>query len=79
MITFKGITGEVKDVNKMLGLGWKIQDDVMKLHGLMSSPKIVTKREILRCISQLFDPLGYMLPVTIRSRIFLQDIWRAKV
>ena len=79
LTTFKGIAGEVKDVNKMLGLGWRIQDDVMKLHGFMSSPKIVTKREILRCISQLLDPLGYMLPVTIRSRIFLQDIWRAKV
>ena len=79
LVTFQGVAGEIKDVNKMLGLGWNVQEDITMLHGHVSSPKIVTKREILRCVSQLFDPLGYMLPVTIRSRIFLQDIWRIKV
>ena len=51
----------------------------MRLYGHMSSPEVVTKREILRCVSQLFDPLGYMLLVTIRSRLFLQDIWRTQL
>ena len=39
----------------------------------------ITKCEILKCISQLFDPLGYMLPVTIRSRMLLQEVWRTRV
>ena len=78
LVNFKGIAGEIKDVNKMLGLGWDVKADIIQLYGHISTPTIVTKREILRCVSQLFDPLGYMLPVTIRARIFLQDIWRSK-
>ena len=73
-----GVAGEIKDTNKILGLGWKVQGDVMHLIGHFSSPKIITKREILRCISKLLDPLGFMLPVTIRSRMFLQEIWRTQ-
>ena len=76
LVTHMGVAGEIKDTNKILGLGWKVQGDVMHLFGHLLSPKIITKREILRCISQLFDPLRYMLPVTIRSRIFFQEIWR---
>ena len=68
LVTAMGVAGEIKDVNKMLGLGWEVQKDVMTL--FVSSSKDITKRGILQCISQLFDPLGYMLPVTIRSRIF---------
>ena len=32
----------------MLGLGWDVKADVMKLYGHISSPEIITKREILR-------------------------------
>ena len=45
----------------------------------MATLDTITKREILKCISQLFDPLGYMLPVTIRSRMLLQEVWRTRV
>ena len=67
LVTAMGVAGEIKDVNKMLGLGWNVRGDV------------ITKREILWCVSQLFDPLEYMLRVAIRSQIFLQDIWRTQL
>ena len=51
----------------------------MMLYSHMLSPKVVTKQEILWFVLQLFDPLGYMLPVAIKSRIFLQDIWRTQL
>ena len=79
LVTHMGVAGEVGNTNKILGMGWDLREDVMHLMGKLSSPTNITKREILRCISQLFDPLGYVLPVTIRSRIFLQDIWRTHV
>ena len=79
LATSYGVDGEVKETNKILGLGWKIKEDSLRLMGHISSPGKLTKREILRNISQVFDPCGYMLPVTIRSRIFLQEIWRIKV
>ena len=79
LVSNYGVGGELKDLNKVLGLGWKIEEDSLRLVGAVSPPKGVTKREILSCISRIFDPLGYMLPVTIKSRILLQEIWRTKV
>ena len=79
LVSNYGVAGEIKELYKVLGLGWKIEDDSLRLVGSTLPPKRVTKREILRCISRIFDPLGYMLPVTIKSRIFLQEIWRIKV
>ena len=79
LVTAMGVAGEIKDINKMLCLGWNVREDVMMLYGHMPSPKVVTEREILRCVLKLFDPLGYMLPVTIKSRIFHQDIWRTQL
>ena len=79
LVSHYGVEGRIKELNKVLGLGWKIKEDSLRLVGPLSPPKHITKREILRCISRVFDPLGYMLPVTIKSRILLQEIWRIKV
>lgn len=34
-----------------------------------------TKREFLKIIMSVFDPLGCLAPFTIRSRILMQEIW----
>ena len=38
-----------------------------------------TKREILRWTSGIFDPLGFISPVTIRAKLFLQQLWQKYV
>ena len=38
-----------------------------------------TKRKVLSLISSLFDPLGWLSPLIIRGRIFLQALWKSKV
>ena len=43
LVTAMVVAGEIKDVDKMLGLGWNVRGDVMRLYGHMSSPKVVTK------------------------------------
>ena len=35
----------------------------------------ITKRSILSKIAKLFDPLGWLSPVLIQSKILLQDLW----
>ena len=39
----------------------------------------VTKRDILQASSQIFDPLGWVTPVTVRAKILLQEIWQTKL
>ncbi|XP_066589335.1 uncharacterized protein [Prorops nasuta] len=38
-----------------------------------------TKRTILSSIARLFDPLGWLAPMTVRTKILLQDLWILKV
>ena len=39
----------------------------------------ILKTNALALISSLFDPLGLLSPLSIRGRIFLQTLWKAKV
>ena len=34
-----------------------------------------TKSEVLASIASLYDPLGYLAPVTMKMRLFLQQLW----
>ena len=34
-----------------------------------------TKRNVLRKIATLFDPLGFLSPFTITAKIFMQEMW----
>ncbi|XP_011252903.1 uncharacterized protein LOC105249275 [Camponotus floridanus] len=38
-----------------------------------------TKRKILSTIAKLFDLLGWLIPVTINAKIFMQQLWRLKI
>ena len=39
----------------------------------------MTKREILKWISSIFDPLGLITPVTISTKLFLQQLWQKEL
>ncbi|XP_028407550.1 uncharacterized protein LOC114530168 [Dendronephthya gigantea] len=64
---------------KVLGLQWNAKDDVLKLQekGLTTTTTIekVTKRDVLRQSSKIYDPLGILSPVSIRAKIFIQELW----
>ena len=67
----------------VLGLEWDPRLDQLKV---VVSEKLMnedswkfSKRNALALISSLFDPLGLLSPLSIRGRIFLQTLWKAKV
>jgi len=66
----------------ILGLQWNITTDHLslmpKVNITMDQP-MITKREVLKDTSKLFDPLGMASPVTVRAKLFMQMLWQLHV
>ena len=62
---------------KALGLFWNPTADLLKykLNKEGFSPR-VTKRNILSIISQIYDPLGLIGPISVKAKIILQELWK---
>ena len=46
---------------------------------LITNITLLTKRDVLQTSSQIYDPLGWATPVTIKAKILLQCIWQSKL
>ena len=60
---------------KLLGYKYSTKTDVFKLSGTVFDRDAKTKRGILCQTSKLFDPFGLNLPVTVRSKILMRELW----
>lgn len=62
-----------------LGLCWKPSQDELG-YQVVSMPKRTkcTKRMLLSDLNKIFDPLGFLTPVFIKGKIFLQQLWQMK-
>ncbi|XP_043245891.1 uncharacterized protein LOC122393710 [Amphibalanus amphitrite] len=62
-------------VEKVLGVAWDAQLDEL----FISTPAIIskkpTKREVLRVVASIFDPLGLVSPFTLIAKLLLQELW----
>lgn len=63
---------------KTLGLIWSFHDDTFMYTIPNVSNHKPTKRSILSETSQVFDPLGFLSPCTIKAKILLQQLWKDK-
>lgn len=62
---------------KTLGLIWDPATDVFQFENKYDThTENATKRSILSTISQIFDPLGLIGPVTVKAKIMLQHLWQ---
>lgn len=65
---------------KVLGLLWQSTTDSLRYETTCKfMPEIIIKRTILSLITQIFDPLGLIGPVTIKVKILLQSLWQQKI
>ena len=67
---------------RVLGVLWDVKQDefVMDLSEIVRNVNTnVTKREIISIGSKIFDPLGFVSPVTIRVKLLFQELHRAKI
>jgi hypothetical protein len=78
---------QLVEVEKILGLFWCVKTDEFMFRlsfnrvdqDLIKLARYPTKREALRIIMSIFDPLGFLVPQIIPAKVLMQDIWRSGV
>ena len=68
---------------KVLGLKWDATLDTLSLSldkmindiSQATQPRM-SKRSVLSIASKVFDPLGFVEPITVKAKIMIQDIWK---
>lgn len=71
---------------KVLGMWWCTVSDTFTFklsprhdRNLLSGNRIPTKREVLRTLMTIYDPLGLLAPFLMYLKIIFQEIWRSHV
>ncbi|CAI6371089.1 unnamed protein product [Macrosiphum euphorbiae] len=69
-----------EDTVKSLGLCWQPSLDQFKFNIAIPLDRVtLTKRKLLSELNRVFDPLGFLGPVLIKGKIFLQHLWQKKI
>ncbi|XP_050072670.1 uncharacterized protein LOC126560760 [Anopheles maculipalpis] len=72
------------DIERVLGMRWHPASDTLGfctractvIADFLKAERIPTKREVLRCVMSLYDPLGLLAIFVIHGKILIQDLWR---
>nr|XP_022300829.1 uncharacterized protein LOC111109032 [Crassostrea virginica] len=58
---------------RSLGLVWDLQKDAFGFE-LNRKEKPYTRRGVLSCVNSLYDPLGFIAPITIQGKLLLREM-----
>ncbi len=64
---------------KILGLSWNKVDDTLSVQFPKEEIKTPTKRETLRKLAKIYDPLGLAAPITLQGKLIYRDICDTKI
>ncbi|XP_065089401.1 uncharacterized protein LOC135710680 [Ochlerotatus camptorhynchus] len=72
---------------RVLGMLWQPSSDVFTfsirfrdgISQILNDRVVPTKREVLRLVMSLFDPLGLVAAFVVHGKCIIQDIWRSNV
>lgn len=73
---------EIKDeFTKMLGIKWKTMSDTfhLRIDAEWDPNMKITKRAIVSASAKLYDPSGFLSPVVIVAKAFIQMLWKSGV
>lgn len=66
-----------KDSTSVLGVSWNHHQDEFQFQVKERvQPAKLTKRVIASESARIFDPQGYLAPVTIRAKLLIQQLWK---
>jgi hypothetical protein len=68
------------DTISTLGVMWQPSTDSFLFNmRLWKPPAQVTKRSMLSDINRVYDPVGFITPILITGKIFVQQLWTLKL
>ncbi|XP_076857275.1 uncharacterized protein LOC143511532 [Brachyhypopomus gauderio] len=67
------LDGDSATTHRSLGLSWDVKRDIFTFQ-VSIKDKPFTKRGVLSTINSLYDPLGFVAPVTIRGKSLLREL-----
>lgn len=64
------------NTTKTLGIKWNaLADTFIYSFHFIKNWDILTKRIVLSIVAQLFDPAGWIAPIIVGAKIFVQSLW----
>ncbi|XP_052744842.1 uncharacterized protein LOC128199437 [Bicyclus anynana] len=76
----KSIKIKANDTLKVLGITWNRTADEFEFGiNLQNTNDKITKRRILLDIARLYDPMGWIAPVIVKAKIYIQKLWQANL
>lgn len=69
---------KTKHICKVLGVNWNMSEDSLSVATNELEHNQLCKRSIVSSVASIFDPLGMLLPITVRGKIIIQKLWKLK-
>ncbi|PAV78070.1 hypothetical protein WR25_09266 [Diploscapter pachys] len=66
---------EIDKIVKVLGIQWDPKSDKLSVTAPNRTCRKLTKRELSSSIASIFDPMGWLTPITLPVKLFLQKLW----
>ena len=73
---------KVADSRTTVNMLWDTSTDTLMLNSkesVLSQHSLVTKQDVLKDVSKVFDLLGFFSPITMSLKVFLQELWQHKL
>ena len=69
------------NIIEVLGLLWDRKRDLLfcNVTEIARPPDPITRRKILSTAQKIFDPIGFLCPVTLYPKLLLQESWKTKL
>ncbi|KIH58225.1 zinc knuckle [Ancylostoma duodenale] len=61
---------------KLLGIPWDPNSDTIRIPLKLLGNPVNTKRTALQALASTFDPMGFLSPLLVKAKTFLQDLWQ---
>lgn len=65
-------------LQRSLGLSWDLKSDTFTFQ-VSSEEKPYTRRGVLSVVNSIFDPIGFVAPVTIQGKLFLRSLMSSTI